>query len=673
MQGCPVENELMGFLDGRLGSEATASLQEHIDRCPACFELFAALGGAEGPGMVPPVALQETIAAPGVLKTSTADLPRIAFDLCGVARAETEPGRAPVDFEILRTLGEGGMGRVMLALQRSLGREVAIKTLKENASPLDAGALLHEARITGALEHPVIIPVHALGLDESGKPVLVMKRVEGVSLRVLLDQPSHPGWNTIAEGRTDRLDACLEILMRVCQALAFGHSRGIIHRDIKPANVMIGPYGEVYLLDWGVAATSEEAARAGAPLVGTPAYMAPEMALGDPIDARTDVYLLGATLHEMLTGRVRHEGASMQEVLRAAALSAKVEYEPGVAPELADLCNRATSREPAERPSGADAFRRELAFYIRKRSAMALCDAALTRTVALEAKLAAVPERGVPADVAAAYRLATEARFGFVESLKEAPSLAQARRGFERCLRASIDLELRQGHVESASALLDELEAKPPSLIAEIADARERVARAHEDVERLRAIEQDRDPSVSAQHRTRGLLLLVVVLCVLGAGMTLVPRAMEGVTVPRLVYLATMMTGGCLVVVGGLRRYLFANLWNRQVTAVVILNFVVLLIHRLLSLWQGLSVTTVIGNDLLLIATMFAVAAALMLRGFWFPALFVLVMRVFFGAFSRYGGQIFSLALIGCILLVMWVLNSRVAETRAPDNGGKKS
>jgi serine/threonine protein kinase len=149
---------------------------------------------------------------------SPTGLPQIALARTDSVPTVTSDVRA--DFVLVRTLGEGGMGRVELAHQRSLAREVAIKTLKPDPAPVSFRALVREARITGLLEHPGVIPVHAFGVDEDGRPLLVMKRVAGVDFRTLLQDDKHAGWGERgAPG--DRLLASLEILMRVCEAVEF--------------------------------------------------------------------------------------------------------------------------------------------------------------------------------------------------------------------------------------------------------------------------------------------------------------------------------------------------------------------------------------------------------------------------------------------------------------------
>ena len=164
----------------------------------------------------------------------------------------------PAEFKLGQTLGEGGMGVVRLADQVSLHRSVAVKTLRpEKSSDAALLALLREAWVTGALEHPNIVPVYALGRNEEKMPVFVMKRVEGTPWSTLLADPTHP---LVARGGGDKdpLHFHLELLLKVCDALAFAHSRQLIHRDVKPENVMLGAFGEVYLLDWGIAVSLDD-------------------------------------------------------------------------------------------------------------------------------------------------------------------------------------------------------------------------------------------------------------------------------------------------------------------------------------------------------------------------------------------------------------------------------
>ena len=206
---------------------------------------------------------------------------------------------AGVDLAIIGRLGQGGMAYVELAKQHSLDREVALKRPKGGPDDheVTAPALVDEARITGALEHPNIVPVHAVGRDAALGPVVVLKRVQGAV------------WSDVLERDRPRmhedpavLDQHLRILMQVSNALHYAHSRGVIHRDVKPSNVMLGDYGEVYLMDWGVALKRRDESSQAASVAGTAAYMAPEMVHKKNVGAPADLYGMGLIFAEMLTG-----------------------------------------------------------------------------------------------------------------------------------------------------------------------------------------------------------------------------------------------------------------------------------------------------------------------------------------------------------------------------------
>jgi eukaryotic-like serine/threonine-protein kinase len=188
-------------------------------------------------------------------------------------------------YEITRRLGRGGMGTVYAARDRMLHREVAVKVLDDLGAQADAAHLLGEARILGRLEHPGIVPVHDAGTLADGRVFYVMKLVRGDRLDAAI------------ASRT--LNERLDLFLRICEAVSFAHAHGIVHRDLKPQNVMLGPFGEVLVLDWGVAKVSG-AAEVEA-VVGTPGYMAPEQERGEgSVDSRADIYALGVILEAML-------------------------------------------------------------------------------------------------------------------------------------------------------------------------------------------------------------------------------------------------------------------------------------------------------------------------------------------------------------------------------------
>lgn len=294
-------------------------------------------------------------------------------------------GAAPEPrYETDRLYAEGGIGLVWLARDRQLDRHVAIKTIRPEY--LDRGRVrdrfLQEARITGQLEHPGVVPVYELvAAPPDGAPFYSMRFVRG---RTLVEASS----DFHAKRRSGNEDplalvSLLTAFVALCNTVAYAHSRGVIHRDLKGDNVLLGDFGEVFILDWGVAKVlgapeetggdllpilppATEAGRTvhGA-IVGTPAYMAPEQAEGrqDLIDQRTDIYGLGAVLYEILSGRPPFAGSNTVEVLDKVMRDAPVpprEIWPEVPRGLEAACLRALSKNPADRHPSAAALGQEI-------------------------------------------------------------------------------------------------------------------------------------------------------------------------------------------------------------------------------------------------------------------------------------------------------------------------
>lgn len=210
-------------------------------------------------------------------------------------------------FRVVEQVARGGMGQIEAAHDPVIGRRVAIKTL-HGAIRDDERAIaqfVEEARVTGQLEHPNVVPVYDLG-EGAADPFIVMRLIEGKSLAQVLAQAARP---TTGVETADLLQRFVNIVLRVCDALSFAHSRGVVHCDVKPDNIMVGEHGQVYLMDWGVAVTEKSREGFG----GTVVYMAPEQLLGssDDVDGRTDVFGLGGVLFEILTGTAPNEGKAL--------------------------------------------------------------------------------------------------------------------------------------------------------------------------------------------------------------------------------------------------------------------------------------------------------------------------------------------------------------------------
>ncbi|MDB4941057.1 MAG: serine/threonine protein kinase [Labilithrix sp.] len=401
------------------------------------------------------------------------------------------------------TIGEGGMGIVRMATQRSLGRTVAVKTLREGKHD-DAATLrlLREAWVTGTLEHPNIVPVYDLGLDETGTPVIVLKRIEGVEWAAVMRDPEAV---RARYGAKDLLEYNLRILVQLCNAVSLAHARGVLHRDLKPENVMIGSFGEVYLVDWGIAVSLDETKAGRLPLAaeqneiaGTPCYMAPEMlgALGT-LSARTDVYLLGAILHEILAGAPPHGGTFRQIV--ASILLSSAAYPPEVPGELAAIAQRAMARQPADRFASADELRQRLEWYLGHRGSLAISAEAQRRLEEMRALVAA--EEAATSKHDALYRLFTEARFGFRQALSASPENEAARSGLREAIETMVRFELARGAAEAAAGVLAELEEPPPALVREIAGALEARADEKQKMSHLTQLAEQLDPSTGRRTR----------------------------------------------------------------------------------------------------------------------------------------------------------------------------
>ena len=284
-------------------------------------------------------------------------------------------------------VGRGGMSDVRRVQDREVGRRVALKHLRRSGTAPDAEAnrFLMEASITGQLEHPNIIPVHEVGvMPADGSPYFTMKLVEGQTfadqIRATQDEPLTPA----------SLEVLLDVFVRICDAVAYAHSRGVVHRDLKPENIMVASHGQVYVMDWGVAfigapspADAEGIRRVvvskerlvgeeSGYIVGTLLYMSPEQARGhtEEIDSQTDIFGLGAILYTLLAGRPPYDGRSAVVVL-SRARDADIESVEQVAPhrsappELARIALKAMSKAKGDRHATVAALKADVATVMR--------------------------------------------------------------------------------------------------------------------------------------------------------------------------------------------------------------------------------------------------------------------------------------------------------------------
>lgn len=515
------------------------------------------------------------------------------------------------DLELGATLGSGGMGAVLQAEARALRRQVAVKVLHPSAEPETARALLEEARVAGDLEHPNIVPVHALGRDTLGRPMLVMKKVEGTSWKKHLDRDPH----------RERLDFHLNVLTQVGNAIEFAHSKGYLHRDLKPENVMIGSFSEIYVVDWGLALRLDQRDRYApdeAPIVGTPNFMAPEMFLRDlsAVDERTDVYLLGGLLHYLLTGEPPHTG-ELSQVVESALSSEPRTYGSDVPPNLAAIARRALQRSAEDRFASAAEFREALVSYIQNRAA---------ETIAMEAQRSLDELRGLlqsgaeDVDPAVLYKVFGACRFGFQQAAAVSPSFRTAGEERREATELMVEYELARKNDEGARVLAAELDPVPEGLLERIEQVRKAREEAAEELEELRDLRKE--------HRLQGRARAFVVMA-MAAGFVIVGAVSFQIMelfdrFPSLDFnlgVRIAMLVGVLIAIGLGRRFVRNNEANRRLALTVLIASISLIACALIGGRLGLQTEEVLTLDLLLLASIGAVAGAAIDRRLWPPAL----------------------------------------------------
>ena len=287
-------------------------------------------------------------------------------------------------YDELKPLSEGGTAKLFLTEDLNLHRRVAYKALHDDLqdSDIETQRFVREARVTANIQHPGTVPVYELGRDRSGQLFFTMKRVLGQDLRQILLDLKHEVPDTVEKFPLPRL---LDILIQVSQTIAYAHELGVVHRDLKPANIIVGKFGEVYVLDWGLAKVlggkslaidlgDEEPAddlsltRSGIHY-GTPLYMTPEIARGlSDLDEKSDVFALGILLFEMLTLEPFLQGDDVTEIKKKLLdepyrLPREVAPERKIPKDLQAICMKALHRSRGHRFSSATSFLEDLQRY----------------------------------------------------------------------------------------------------------------------------------------------------------------------------------------------------------------------------------------------------------------------------------------------------------------------
>ncbi len=384
--------------------------------------------------------------------------------VCKVAETPDEP-EVPLDFRLVKKLGQGGMGDVYLAHQASLDRMLALKLIKpiegrKRAQLTQTGKLdefeetrrqqfLSEAIVTSDLDHPNIVPIHEAGFSSDGNLFYAMKCVVG-----------DPWSDKI---KSFSRDQNLEVLMKVCDAIACAHNRGVVHRDIKPQNIMLGGFGVVLVMDWGLALPTpkydkSDTILATSGLGGTPAFMAPEMAVGPmtKIGPASDIYLLGATLYLIITGHAPHHGRNVTECMMAVRNNSIRPAAPEHRGELLQIAMKAMESDPKNRYPDVESFQAAIRDYREHAESIALATNA-TRELDKAIKIGS-------------YSAFSRATFGFEESIKSWNGNAKAHQGIAEATRLHAETAYAKGDFELGLSLLDENNAEHVDLIARLTE-----------------------------------------------------------------------------------------------------------------------------------------------------------------------------------------------------------
>ncbi|MEZ5940535.1 MAG: protein kinase [Planctomycetaceae bacterium] len=370
----------------------------------------------------------------GVLASSDGDmLDTVPFRALG-QRSKSRTDLQSPEYELIKVLGEGGMGVVWSARQASVDRHVAIKMIKgpHASKATQRKKFLSEAVVTGDLDHPNIVPIYDVGRDAQGTLFYSMKQVQGTP------------WQKVIREKSESEN--IDILLRVADAMAFAHSRGIVHRDLKPENIMLGEFGEVLVMDWGLALATGDLEKArrlrqSTSMGGTPAYMAPEMATGpiDNITGRSDVYLLGAILWEIVTGRPPHPGKGVQECLLAAVRNDITPTERQG--EIVDIAYKAMAKNPKERFAAVRDFQTAIRGYLSH-----------TESIAMVARAESDLQQGRKSSNYSDY---SKAVFGFQEALLLWSGNQAAKEGIHRANLAYAECAFAKGDYDLAASLLN--------------------------------------------------------------------------------------------------------------------------------------------------------------------------------------------------------------------------
>ena len=492
----------------------------------------------------------------------------------------------------IEILGEGGMGIVYLAEQKTPKRHVALKALKRHNPTLEK-LLLQEAMITGSLSHPDIIPIFEISQTEHGLEVM-MQKVDGKTLQEMINGQPQKG---------EDLRFCISVLLRVCQALEYAHTKNVVHRDIKPENIMYGHFGEVYLLDWGISFNLDEAKYTQL-LVGSPAYMAPEMLDGDAsrITKQTDIYLLGATLFEICTGQPPHGGANLDEVFESIRQSIPQKFPDDVFKQLEHLYQFACQCTPHDRPESVTEFRMLLEDCLQHWEAAKLAENAQELLQKLKESVESSPSTTNDLHIGATdyFEYYIKSRFGFEQALEMWSTCPNANEGRMEVLLVMLEHSLAQKEVSLALSLLQTLQADYPEKV-DLSAFENRVKELEADNRRAIRLLDAFDVSRSQEGRkvtVGGLFIVLIGLFLYGYYNHLT----VGMSTFTLIRFSVALTIATLFPVGIFLKTFLSNAVGRQLLTTFICVLFGINFNRFVGHYNEIDPLTVMSIDQCIIA-----------------------------------------------------------------------
>lgn len=510
---------------------------------------------------------RETVRFRGADLSPSWSLPVLACD------QEDRPG---LEYLVGDTLGEGGMGVVRLAYQHGLGRSVAVKHLRASSASAEASKhLLREAQITGRLEHPTIVPIYTMGESPRLGPAVVMRRIKGDTWLDVMGESSR----TIVDE--------LNVLLRVFDGVEFAHSCGIIHRDLKPENVMLGDYGEVYVVDWGIALDDELRAEKNHDIVGTPAYIAPEMLFGRvaEVGPATDVFLLGAVLFEVLFDRAPHEGDTVREAIVAASQPIEFPSDADAPTELVSICRRACAFDRAERFQSVGEFRDAIRSFLQHQDASQMFDRVANELTALERR----PPKN-DADVESHRNAIDQLGHTLAKAIELHPENQVAHALTSRCDAIALDCALSSGRLDEATRIAARLGTINPGdadRLEELRVAREMERNAARDLEDAK---REHDPEVSRSQRQRATVAIgAIALVYLVSALRDWDRAPELANMHQIAWKGAAIALAVVLAVLIWRRRFYANAYNATFTNALLTILFSQLASRVAGVFLGVS------------------------------------------------------------------------------------